>query len=498
MGLPSRKERRSTYTAVAFLTPNIVGVLTFTVFPVIFAIMLAFTNWDLRLHNRYKDAPLEFIGLDNFIRLASEGDFVRFLGNTLFLMMGIPFSVAGSLFAATLLSKDTRGGGGKVNFFLIGSGLLIISCVLLAAAGMGATAMTMLMLSVAGGVGILGLFGGITVYRTLFYTPHFTAGIATFLLWKQLYNPEIGPINQALRPVLEVLGTAVNAAPAAGVSNLRWIGVAIIAGVVWLMLGKLARSWREGDLGTKAAILPTCFVLLPIVVALNWAPMQTEAIVLLAAAAAATAYHGYRLLTGGREIDPPNESEGFGNMLMLCLGAMVLCFVTLGISAAVESLPAMAASDGQLDTPKWIADPNWAKPSLMIMGFWGAFGGNTMLLYLAALTNVPQELYEAADIDGAKPLQRFWNVTWPQLAPTTFFVCVMSTIYGLQGGFEMARVMTQGGPDGATTTLSYFVYREGFETGRLSYAAATAWALFLIIFSLTIFNWRFGNKYTND
>ena len=125
---------------------------------------------------------------------------------------------------------------------------------------------------------------------------------------------------------------------------------------------------------------------------------------------------------------------------------------------------------------------------MMIMGFWAAVGSNNMLLYLAGLSNVPQDLYEAADIDGAGRFQRFWHVTWPQLAP----------ICGLQGGFERARVMTNGGPAGATTTLSYYVYTEGFETGRLGYASAVAWALFALVFTVTMFNWKFGNRYVND
>jgi multiple sugar transport system permease protein len=123
-----------------------------------------------------------------------------------------------------------------------------------------------------------------------------------------------------------------------------------------------------------------------------------------------------------------------------------------------------------------------------------------MLLYLAALTNVPGELYEAADIDGATRFQRFWNVTWPQLAPTTFFVVVMAVIGGLQGGFEMVRTMTDppGGPGGASTTLAFNVYQEGFEVGRIGYASAVAWAMFLFILTVTLFNWTFGNKYVND
>jgi multiple sugar transport system permease protein len=74
----------------------------------------------------------------------------------------------------------------------------------------------------------------------------------------------------------------------------------------------------------------------------------------------------------------------------------------------------------------------------------------------------------------------------------------MSMIGGLQGGFEMARTMTNGGPAGATTTLSYYIYNEGFVTGRLGYSSGVAWMLFLIVLSVTLFNWRFGNRYVND
>ena len=151
-----------------------------------------------------------------------------------------------------------------------------------------------------------------------------------------------------------------------------------------------------------------------------------------------------------------------------------------------------------LQPPLWLADYYWAKPSIMIMALWAAIGSNNMILYLAGLSNVPTELYEAASMDGASGRQRFWHVTWPQLAPVTFFIFIMSIIQGLQGGFEMARTMTQGGPAGATTTLSYFVYIEGFETGRLGFASAVAWALFALVFAVTAINFKFGSRYTND
>jgi multiple sugar transport system permease protein len=181
-------------------------------------------------------------------------------------------------------------------------------------------------------------------------------------------------------------------------------------------------------------------------------------------------------------------------MLALALGDAQL--ILLGAANVLSGLHAMAA-DG-LRPPDWLTQYEWAKPAIMIMGFWAAIGSNNMLLYLAGLSNVPVELYEAASIDGAGRFQRFWNVTWPQLAPVTFFIVVMSTIHGLQGGFEMARSMTQGGPAGATTTLSYFIYLEGFDTGRLGYASAVAWTLFALVFCVTLFNWKFGNRYVNE
>ncbi len=74
----------------------------------------------------------------------------------------------------------------------------------------------------------------------------------------------------------------------------------------------------------------------------------------------------------------------------------------------------------------------------------------------------------------------------------------MSMIYGLRGGFEIARTMTEGGPDGATTTLAYYIYQEGFQTGALGYASAIAWTLFALVFAVTLFNWQFGNRYVNE
>jgi multiple sugar transport system permease protein len=144
--------------------------------------------------------------------------------------------------------------------------------------------------------------------------------------------------------------------------------------------------------------------------------------------------------------------------------------------------------------PQWLTSVTWAKPALMFMSFWTVVGGYNMILYLAALQGVSPELYEAADIDGANAWQRFWAITWPMVSPTTFFVFTMSLIGGLQGGFEQAFVMTRGGPAGATTTISYYIYNHAFAWNHMGYAAAIAWALFAVVFAVTLANWRLGGR----
>lgn len=138
-----------------------------------------------------------------------------------------------------------------------------------------------------------------------------------------------------------------------------------------------------------------------------------------------------------------------------------------------------------------------AREAMMIMGLWGGIGGNTMVLYLAGISNIPPELYEAADIDGANSWQRFRFITFPQLAPTTFFIVVIGLIGGLQGGFEQAQLMTAGGPAGTTTTLSFYIYAQGFQRLDLGFGCAVAWVLFMITMAVTLVNWRYGNQATD-
>jgi multiple sugar transport system permease protein len=326
--------------AAAFLAPNFIGFAVFTLFPVVLSLVMAFTNWTLK-----RNVDIHFVGLRNFTDLLTDGRFWYFFGNTLILMLGIPLTIAGALGLALLLNdslplgRSTRWRG--AGLCLAGAAL---SAAVLLAAGHADLA---LVTATAWLIAALGLAFDMVAFRTIFYLPTFTSGVAIYILWKAIYNPKTGPLN----------------------------------------------------------VLLSAF-----------------------------------------------DIEG----------------------------------------PAWLGSTFWAKPALILMGVWIGIGGTTMLLYLAALSNIPRDLLDAAAVDGAGPIARFRHVTWPQLLPTTFFVFIISIIGGLQGGFEQARVMTGGGPAGSTTTLSYYIYTTAFLQVELGYAAAISWVLFLIIFIATAINWRYG------
>jgi len=147
-----------------------------------------------------------------------------------------------------------------------------------------------------------------------------------------------------------------------------------------------------------------------------------------------------------------------------------------------------------LPGPNWLGDPAWAKPALIIMGLWIGVGGYNCVLYLAGLQNIPRELYEAASLDGAGFWQKLRYITWPQLAPTTFFILVMSVISGLQGHFVTIHVMTGGGPASSTTTFLYYIYQNAFQWHQMGYACALAVVLFVLILGFTLLQWKYGGQ----
>ncbi|HRJ43994.1 MAG TPA: sugar ABC transporter permease, partial [Caldilineaceae bacterium] len=136
------------------------------------------------------------------------------------------------------------------------------------------------------------------------------------------------------------------------------------------------------------------------------------------------------------------------------------------------------------DAPGWFRDPQWAMTGLIIMAMWGAIGGNTMLIFLAGLQGVPQELYEAAAIDGAGTLAKFRHVTLPMLTPTIFFNMVLGIIGALKV-FAAAFVATQGGPAYATWFYALHIYTNAFKYFDMGYASALAWIFFFIMLFFT-------------
>ncbi len=284
-------------TGYAFLLPNFVGFLIFTLIPVIASLVLSFLQWDLL-------SPPKFVGLKNFTNLFNDPFFWKYTWNTIYLMLSIPLSMGGSLLLALAMNQKLK---------------------------------------------------GILFFRTVYFLPTLCSGVAIYMLWRLIYNPEFGLLNAGIAKFGEIAGLTLRG-------------------------------------------------------------------------------------------------------------------------------------------PQWLTDENWAKPALIIMGVWQSVGGYNMILYLAALQGVPRDLYDAAEVDGANPWQKFWAVTWPQISPTTFFIAIMSVIGGFQAGFEPAYIMTGGGPNGSTTSLIYYLYNNAFQWQNMGYAASIAWVLFIIVFIFTLFQWRFFGK----
>lgn len=137
--------------------------------------------------------------------------------------------------------------------------------------------------------------------------------------------------------------------------------------------------------------------------------------------------------------------------------------------------------------PDWLGDPRWAMPALILLAVWRGFGYATVI-FLAGLQNVPEELYEAARIDGAGEWKQFWHVTVPQLGPTFVFVGIITAIGFLQVFAEPYVMTPDGGPLNATLTIVMLMYREGFRWWNMGYAAAVAFILFAMMLVATLAN----------
>lgn len=136
----------------------------------------------------------------------------------------------------------------------------------------------------------------------------------------------------------------------------------------------------------------------------------------------------------------------------------------------------------------WLSDPMLAMPSIVLMTLWWGVGGSAILL-LAALQQIPGELWEAAALDGAGAMQRFWHISLPLMRPVLLFVGIMTTIASFQV-FGQPFLLTRGGPELATRGVVQYIYETAFNNYRLGYGAAMSWILFVLIALFSILQWR--------
>lgn len=186
--------------------------------------------------------------------------------------------------------------------------------------------------------------------------------------------------------------------------------------------------------------------------------------------------------------------------------AFYLPVVTPAVAAAAVFLLLLNGQNGLVNEvlgwfgitgPNWTSDPAWLKPSLAIVSLWTI--GGSIVIFLAALNNVPRQLHEAALLDGAGAVRRFFSITLPMISGSVFFVVITHTIAALQM-FDQAYTMFYGPQQNATASdesLVFMVYlfQQAFQFFRMGYASALAWLLFVIIVTITVIQVRVGNRF---
>lgn len=177
-----------------------------------------------------------------------------------------------------------------------------------------------------------------------------------------------------------------------------------------------------------------------------------------------------------------------------------------GVAVYVLWMQLLSPSSGLINTilswvcisgPSWLFDPQWTKPALILMRLWSV--GGAMLLYLATLQNVPKQLYESAEVDGAGFTRQFFHITLPMITPIIFYDVVTSTIGAFQI-FQEAYVMTEGGTGGPANSLLFYnlhMWNQAFVAYNMGYAMAMSMILFLIVLSLTFINLKLAPRWVH-
>jgi multiple sugar transport system permease protein len=148
-----------------------------------------------------------------------------------------------------------------------------------------------------------------------------------------------------------------------------------------------------------------------------------------------------------------------------------------------------------IEGPLWLQSPDWSKPALVLMGLW-SIGGARMIVFLAALQGIPDQLYEAVAIDGGGAWAKFRHVTIPMLSPVIFLWTVLEVIFSFQV-FTEAYVMTQGGPLNSTLFYNLYLYYKAFDDFEMGYASAMAWILFVLTLAVTLVQFKLGSRWVH-
>ena len=143
-----------------------------------------------------------------------------------------------------------------------------------------------------------------------------------------------------------------------------------------------------------------------------------------------------------------------------------------------------------IDSPLWLDDPAWSKPAVMLVLLWESVGGFQMLFFLAGLRQIPEQLHDMARLDGLGMGYRVRDIYWPWLKSLVGFNLCLGFLGAVQGGFEVAYIMTGGGPLRSTTTLSYFLFENSFQWQRLGVGAAVGMIMFLLVLPLIVVRGR--------
>jgi multiple sugar transport system permease protein len=297
---------REQVTGYLFIAPWILGFIFLLGGPILFSLFLSFTEWN----GIGGIGDIHWVGLENFRRMASDTRFSQSVYNTfVYTAASVPLTMAGGILLALLMNQKLK---------------------------------------------------SIAIFRTIFYLPSVTAGVASAFLWFYVFQPQYGLLNYCI--------------------------------------------------------------------------------------------------------------ENFGKMLNFLFGSIYPI---------------------ALQGPQWLVSPKWVKTAYVIMSLWGIGGG--MIIYLAGLQGIPEQLYEAAEIDGASTVQQFFSVTLPMLSPVIFFNLILSVVGSFQV-FTQAFILSggTGSPADAALFFVLYIYQTGFNFNHFGYASALAWVLFVIILVATLLQFKFS------